>query len=166
MNARRLNLTALLIATTLIAGCSTVPNRELRELEASLHLTLEPTLHSVAIGRKTDVAFVLTNSSSKTIESCVGESRGIQVIDSAGHAAGLVSIQDHESCRVPFVLGPGEKLTVPEQIEIPSRLLPGEGRVLAWVHVLSFSNCDRYGCYAASLSTGLETAILNPSESN
>jgi hypothetical protein len=140
------------VSALLLAGCSAVPHRDLERLTTSLRLEADfPS--SIQPGQVFAVPYRLVNTSSRKLEFCLSQNKGLQVVDSTGRAGGDITVVDHPGCESRLALAPGEHVEGQQSIVVPTELRSGVGIVKVHVGVVSLRKCSpQYGCYEVSVS--------------
>jgi hypothetical protein len=151
-----------LMITSLITtySCASVPHRDLARLKDGLriHVTYPKT---IKIGSVLRIPFKLVNTSDHRIKTCISQRRGMQVIDSSGRAASSLVLVDHESCEETVNLAPRSALDFIDELQVDDDLIPGPGKVVLGVSVISFRRCAAgTGCYSVWVSGGLGYSSL------
>jgi len=118
----------------------------------------------VVVGQALQMAFALRNHGTTDVAGCLGGAEGARVIDRAGHSATNVPDVRHLFCLRPFVLKPGQELSLSTEIAVPATLKPGVGELQLGAYVLSVHNCyEGIGCSHTWLEAPWrEVALLGP----
>lgn len=100
---------------------------------------------SIRAGAVLHLPCELVNVSDRTVETCLTESRGLAVTDSAGRTVSHWDWLEQPTCTARVTLRPGESLSLSEQLAVPAELAPGAGRIRVRLAVLDLDRCDAAG---------------------
>ena len=103
---------------------------------------------------------VLRNDGEFTVEGCLGESKGYNMVGTKD-ARGLVNVVDHPGCVKRFILNPGQALEWSEPISVID-VGVGPARANVWVQVTDPTECDQYGCDAITVKSTLVPFVIVP----
>lgn len=165
---RAIYLSRLLLVGALLSSCAawnrSPPERpspaamrriqaELSKYEESLKLSISPEHDQVAPGQRLLVVLTLRNEGTEDLHPCLAsggtmhffglDKRYIEAVESTS--------VDHPSCEKALPVARGKSVSWSQEILVPS-IPSSSAKLMASIHLVYGSDCDRYGCYGIHLS--------------
>ena len=156
MTIRRVHLFVVssLLTTGLHAQGVPDDSAATRWIHAAIKIWAQLNTDSLRVGDTVLVAYKVQNVASHSIEICLGQSHGADLVvgQDTLHPF-LFELVDHESCMQRDRLRPGQFVVWRATLGVPALSARGRATLLLWLDAVDPSDCQVFGCARALIHT-------------